>query len=92
MGFPGETPEIFAELLAFWKNDRCFDKVAVFAYSESENAPANQLDGRVDRLTRAVRWKRLCEVLGDRCAVDSASVMDEPLSRNFFAVNNLRLR
>ncbi|HEX8189927.1 MAG TPA: 30S ribosomal protein S12 methylthiotransferase RimO [Pyrinomonadaceae bacterium] len=46
-GFPGETDEDFAELLAFVKNVE-FDRVGVFTYSDEEGTSAFDLPGKVD--------------------------------------------
>jgi ribosomal protein S12 methylthiotransferase len=46
-GFPGETEEDFAELLAFVRNVE-FDRVGVFTYSDEEGTPAFDLPGKVD--------------------------------------------
>ena len=46
-GFPGETEEDFAELLAFVRNVE-FDRVGVFTYSDEEGTPAYSLPDKVD--------------------------------------------
>jgi len=46
-GFPGETTEDFAELLAFVKNVE-FDRVGVFTYSDEEGTPAYELPNKVE--------------------------------------------
>jgi ribosomal protein S12 methylthiotransferase len=46
-GFPGETDEDFAELMAFVRNCR-FDNVGVFTYSDEEGTPAFDLPNKVD--------------------------------------------
>lgn len=46
-GFPGETEEDFAELMAFVKNVE-FDRVGVFTYSDEEGTPAFNLPDKVD--------------------------------------------
>lgn len=46
VGFPGETPEQYEELVEFIKRYR-FDKCGFFAYSAEENTPAVKLDGRL---------------------------------------------
>src|SRR5262245_17721321 len=45
-GFPGETEEDFAELMAFVKNVE-FDRVGVFTYSDEEGTPAYELPSKV---------------------------------------------
>ena len=46
-GFPGETDDDFAGLLAFVRNCR-FDNVGVFTYSDEEGTPAFDLPNKVD--------------------------------------------
>src|SRR5262245_64678382 len=46
-GFPGETEEDFAELMAFVKNVE-FDRVGVFTYSDEEGTPAYELPNKFD--------------------------------------------
>ncbi|MBV8855708.1 MAG: 30S ribosomal protein S12 methylthiotransferase RimO [Acidobacteria bacterium] len=56
-GFPGETEEDFAELLAFVKSVE-FDRVGVFTYSDEEGTPAFDLPDKVDaRVARERRAK-----------------------------------
>jgi len=46
-GFPGETEEDFAELMALLRNVE-FDRVGVFTYSDEEGTPAFNLPDKVD--------------------------------------------
>jgi ribosomal protein S12 methylthiotransferase len=57
-GFPGETDEDFAELLAFVKNVE-FDRVGVFTYSDEEGTPAYDLANKVDPRLAKQRRARL---------------------------------
>jgi ribosomal protein S12 methylthiotransferase len=57
-GFPGETDEDFAELLAFVRNVE-FERVGVFTYSDEEGTPAFELPGKVDAATARRRRARL---------------------------------
>jgi ribosomal protein S12 methylthiotransferase len=57
-GFPGETEEDFAELLAFVKNVE-FDRVGVFTYSDEEGTPAYDLPGKVEPKMAKQRRARL---------------------------------
>ena len=57
-GFPGETEEDFAELLAFVKNVE-FDRVGVFTYSDEEGTPAFDLPNKVDPKVAKRRRARL---------------------------------
>jgi ribosomal protein S12 methylthiotransferase len=58
VGFPGETEEDFAELLAFVRNVE-FDRVGVFTYSDEEGTPAYTLVDKVDPLVAKRRRARL---------------------------------
>jgi ribosomal protein S12 methylthiotransferase len=57
-GFPGETEEDFAELLAFVRGAQ-FDRVGVFTYSDEEGTPAFDLPDKVDAKTASRRRARL---------------------------------
>src|ERR1700716_4387678 len=57
-GFPGETEEDFAELLAFVKQVE-FDRVGVFTYSDEEGTPANDLSKKVEPRIAKQRRARL---------------------------------
>jgi ribosomal protein S12 methylthiotransferase len=57
-GFPGETDEDFAELLAFVKHVE-FDRVGVFTYSDEEGTPAYDLPGKVAAKIAKQRRARL---------------------------------
>src|SRR5881227_706217 len=57
-GFPGETEEDFAELLAFVRNVE-FDRVGVFTYSDEEGTPAFELPNKVDPKISKHRRARL---------------------------------
>ena len=57
-GFPGETEEDFAELLAFVRNVE-FDRVGVFTYSDEEGTPAYDLPNKVEPKIARQRRARL---------------------------------
>lgn len=58
VGFPGETPSQFDELLAFVRQ-QTFDAVGVFAYSREPGTPAAELDGQIDEPLKQERVERL---------------------------------
>ena len=60
-GFPGETPEQFAELVDFVKRWR-FERVGVFTYSLEPDTPAARLDGHLPEDVKAVRRDELMAV------------------------------
>lgn len=57
-GFPGETEEQHAELLAFVKKMR-FERLGVFTYSKEENTPAAKMKGQVTKKVKLARQKEL---------------------------------
>jgi ribosomal protein S12 methylthiotransferase len=57
-GFPGETEEDFAELLAFVRNVE-FDRVGVFTYSDEEGTPAFDLTNKIEAKVARERRARL---------------------------------
>jgi ribosomal protein S12 methylthiotransferase len=73
VGFPGETEEMFNELVEFFKRDKCFDKVKHFGYSDIKGVPSYHFKGKVpaDVITR--RWDYLDKILGERSYSDETS-------------------
>ncbi len=61
VGYPGETEEEFATLLAFVQEMR-FDRVGVFTYSREEGTPAARLPDDVPPEVKEERRARLMEV------------------------------
>ncbi len=57
VGFPGETEEDFQLLLDFLTTAQ-LDRVGCFMYSAVEGAPANDLAGPVDEVTKQERYER----------------------------------
>jgi ribosomal protein S12 methylthiotransferase len=57
-GFPGETPEQFAELVDFVRRWR-FERVGVFTYSLEPDTPAARLDGHLPEAEKAARRDEL---------------------------------
>lgn len=58
VGFPGETPAEFEELLRFVEEAR-FDNVGVFTYSDEEGTPSFELPQRVPQQLKQRRQRRL---------------------------------
>ena len=58
VGFPGETDEDFAKLLAFVEAGR-FDNVGVFTFSDEEGTTSFELPGRVPKRVKESRRRRL---------------------------------
>lgn len=66
VGFHGETEEQFEEMLEFFRNDKCFNVVSHFIYSDVQSVEAYHYDKKVPQEEKERRWRRLTEVLGDR--------------------------
>jgi len=66
VGFPGETDEMFDELIEFFKKDKCFNKVKHFGYSDVKGAPSTKLPGKVPADVITARWDALDKILGQR--------------------------
>jgi ribosomal protein S12 methylthiotransferase len=60
VGFPGETDEEFAELLAFLEQAQ-LDRVGCFKFEPVRGAPANELDNPVAEELKAQRYARFME-------------------------------
>ena len=69
VGFPGETPKDFDDLLGFVEAVR-FDNLGVFLYSDEDGTSAYNLDGKVDRDTAIERrdflMKRQAGIIEER--------------------------
>lgn len=61
VGFPGETPEQFEELLQFVA-DQQFDRVGCFKYSPEENTPGGKMENQVDEEVKQYRHDALMEI------------------------------
>ncbi len=61
VGFPGETEEEFAELMAFVQEQN-FDRVGCFQYSPEENTKAGTMPDQVDEATKKRRHDSLMEM------------------------------
>lgn len=62
VGFPGETPEDFAELENFLAEEK-FDRVGVFQYSKEENTSAALKPNQIAPAEKVRRWNRLMTLL-----------------------------
>ncbi len=58
VGYPGETPEQFQELLDFVKEQN-FDRVGCFKYSPEENTPGGKLQDQVEDSVKDLRHDQL---------------------------------
>jgi ribosomal protein S12 methylthiotransferase len=61
VGFPGETEEDFANLVAFIREME-FDRLGVFAYSQEQDTPAARLPDQVDEDVKEFRANTLMEI------------------------------
>ena len=58
VGFPGETDQQFAELLAFIEETK-FERLGVFQYSQEDHTPAGAMDRQVLVRTKKARYRRV---------------------------------
>ena len=61
VGFPGETDQAFKELKEYMEETE-FERVAVFLYSDEEDTPAVEFDGKVERSVMHERRNELLAV------------------------------
>jgi ribosomal protein S12 methylthiotransferase len=66
VGFPGETREMFNQLVEFFKKDQCFNKVKHFAYSDVNGTPSANYKDKLPREVIAARWQELDSILAER--------------------------
>jgi len=66
VGFPGETEEMFNELVEFFKKDKCFNKVKHFGYSDVKGSISSTFKDKVSSDIIAYRWDYLDKILGQR--------------------------
>ena len=61
VGFPGESEEAFASLLAFIEATR-FERLGVFKYSQEEGSRAAKMPEQISAKTKAERYRRAMTV------------------------------
>ena len=66
VGFPGETEEIFQEVVNFFKQDTCFKRVYHFGYGDLKGAKSSNFTGKVEPHIVSIRWGYLKKALGPR--------------------------
>jgi ribosomal protein S12 methylthiotransferase len=66
VGFPGETDEMFTQLVEFFKKDKCFNKVKHFGYSDVKGALSAEFSDKVSPEIITSRWDYLDKILGVR--------------------------
>lgn len=77
VGFPGETREMFEQLVEFLKNDTGIDSIKHAGYSDNLNAASYAFKDKVDPLEIAERWTYMKDVLKDKCLYNYS---DSPIS------------
>lgn len=74
VGFPGETKEIFQELVRFFKKDKCINTVYHNGFCDFESTPSFKLNNKNTPAEIVFRWKYFKdEVLGDRSPYNRTS-------------------
>jgi ribosomal protein S12 methylthiotransferase len=66
VGFPGETQEMFEELVEFFKEDKCFDNVRHFGFSDVKGAPSHKFKDKLPQSKIVSRWQRFDKILEER--------------------------
>lgn len=90
VGFPGETNEIFKEMMMFVLNDRCFSLFNHFPYSDVKGAPASKLDNKVPPQVIETRWKQLNGIIGERSPYTVLSKRNDSKSKRFKEVYKMQ--
>jgi ribosomal protein S12 methylthiotransferase len=78
VGFPGESEAAFDELMRYVEATE-FDRVAVFLYSDEEQTPAADLEGKVERAVMEDRRNRLLAIQEAVSAAKSRALVDTTL-------------
>lgn len=76
VGFPGETPEMFDELVAFFEKDTVFNIVAHFGYSDVQGSRSSKFNDKVNPLLIGSRWDKLKNTLQKRSFYNSTDEAD----------------
>jgi ribosomal protein S12 methylthiotransferase len=71
VGFPGETEESFESLLQFIE-DRRFERLGVFSYSQEDGSRAAKMDGQIPARVKARRYREAMK-LQQRIACEHAA-------------------
>lgn len=85
VGFPGETEAQFQRLMDFFEQDRVFDQVSHFGYSDIAGTAAHGFVDKVDPLQVAMRWERLRAALGPRSLHNPGAHKNERYHRAYLA-------
>lgn len=76
VGFPGETPAMFDELMEFFEQDTVFNIVAHFGYSDVQGSRSAKFDNKVNSLLIGSRWDKLKNTLQKRSFYNSTDEAD----------------
>lgn len=77
IGFPGETNEIFNELITFLKNDTCFHEILHYPYSDNKGTKSYMLPDKVKQYDIVFRWERVKRVLGKRSPFNQPESLEQ---------------
>ena len=80
VGFPGETEEMFKELMDFFEDEPYIDNVQHTSFSAIDGAPASNFADAVPSMIVGARWARLTRLLGTRTAFNRAEKTDFDLT------------
>jgi MiaB/RimO family radical SAM methylthiotransferase len=76
VGFPGETSEMFDQLIDFFRKDTVFNIISSFGYSDVQGARSSGFDGKVNSLRVGYRWATLRQTLGKRSSYNEIDESD----------------
>jgi ribosomal protein S12 methylthiotransferase len=77
VGFPGETRDMFDQLVEFLRKDTTIDSIKHAGYSDNKNAPSYTHADKVDSLEIAERWNYIKDTLKEKCLYNYS---DSPIS------------
>ncbi len=78
VGFPGETPEDFRDLVDFVQRIR-FDRLGVFTYSREEDTPADRLAGHLPEEIKEERWDTIMAMQREIALQNNEILIDQEM-------------
>ncbi|MEA3187749.1 MAG: ribosomal protein methylthiotransferase [Chthoniobacter sp.] len=78
VGFPGETDEHFASLMAFIERTR-FERLGIFTYSQEEGSRAAKMPDQLPPKTKTARFKRAMQLQQKIAAENTAAMIGKTL-------------
>jgi MiaB/RimO family radical SAM methylthiotransferase len=88
VGFPGETEEMFKELVDVIKNDKCFSLINHYTYSDVKGSSSYNFKDKINEFEKANRWKVLNEAIGKRSPAVALNMFESPKYNRYKGVFN----